>query len=466
MTFLIIIFSPVAYAGYTDECKPENTWTQKSEAGNFSKDREITGTVCVDAGVYNYLNVNIYSKDGKTQAKLIFLDANIDFWAKSILVENGGGLIAGSPEDPIGKKDIRNTVTIHLYGKDTDDGITCKTTTPEKSTAPDFVCGVPATPDNDIWNNKCDPKGCPLPGGVEDKFYGYKKFETDQDKEVRSYFGRKVLAVSYGGTLRMFGNKGATYFYKVDPSKAAIVKAPVKKGDVRLILGKFVDWKIGDKITLVPNNNLSGPSSIYTIQQITAESGDLHASITIESPGITFDSDGKTDYMVVLMDPSGTSWARLDKSLKEGDKTATLDREVDWQVGDKIVVTTTDYLPGHSEELEIIKIKDKKEITFKEGIQYTHNGEKYSLTKHSIPDRLTKEGFNIKEVETRAAVALLSRNIRIVSGGDDYNKELPDDSYFGGHTIVRQGFKQFQIQGVELKQLGQGGRPVRRLTSS
>ena len=30
--------------------------------------------------------------------------------------------------------------------------------------------------------------------------------------------------------------------------------------------------------------------------------------------------------------------------------------------------------------------------------------------------------------------------------------------YFGGHTIVRQGFAAFQVQGVEFRQMGQGGK--------
>ena len=458
MAFLIIMFPPFAYGDYTDDCKPENTWTQKSEEGNFGKDREITGTVCVDTGVYHYLNVNIYSKDGKTETKLIFKDAKIDFWARSILVENGGSLIAGSPEEPIGTKDIKNTLTIHLYGSENDKapGITCRTTSVDDH----ITCGVP----NDRWAHGNSSKGT-LPGGVpDDYFYAYKNLPTyDGQNEGDYFFGRKTLAVSYGGKLQMFGKKGATYFDKVDQSKAAIVKAPVKKGDVHLALGRFVDWNPGDKIALVPKDNLTGSYSIYTIQKVTAESGDLHANITIEDSGITFDDDGKTDYMVVLMDPSGTSWARLkgnlaeDKTAKE--KTLTLDRAVDWQPKDEIVVTTTDYLPGHSEKFTIKSVDETKtQITFNEQIQYPHNGEAYSLDKHKIPDRLKSEGFRIKEVETRSAVALLSRNIRIVSEGTDYNKPFPDDGYFGGHTIVRQGFKQYQVQGVEFYQLGQGGR--------
>jgi hypothetical protein len=79
-------------------------------------------------------------------------------------------------------------------------------------------------------------------------------------------------------------------------------------------------------------------------------------------------------------------------------------------------------------------------------------------------------------VETRAAVGLLTRSIQIVSGGDTLQSPFPgysncmsgtpptcssttgDCYYFGGHTIVRQGFNKFQMQGVEFYQLGQGGR--------
>ena len=50
------------------------------------------GTCTVNAGTYQYHNVNIIL--GGT---LLFTDSQIDFWAESILVENSGSLIAGSP---------------------------------------------------------------------------------------------------------------------------------------------------------------------------------------------------------------------------------------------------------------------------------------------------------------------------------------------------------------------------------
>ncbi len=446
---MALLFCPLNTAVFAEDCTPLPTGT--------GADFEITKPYCVTAGSYNYGFVNIHSG-----GKLTFQDGNIDFWAKSILVENKGSLIAGAPGAPIAKK-----ITIHLYGKETDEGITCKTTTGPPS-SPDFICGVA----KDRWTGK-GGNGYALRGDVEDQFYAYEKLKTDQDrdkqgKEINSFFGRKVLGVSYGGTLQMFGKKGATY---PEPDRTAIIKAPLKKrGDTHMDMDRFVDWKAGTKIVIYPKGKPNRRVEVQTIKSVDIDANDRHASLILEAPGITYLDDGKDDYVVVAMDPSGTSWARLEGDIdNKSGKTLTLDREVDWEAGDRIVVTTTDYLPGHSEELEIIDIKDKRKITFKadeqEGIKYPHNGTKYPLQdKHNIPKRLTDEGFKIREVETRAAVALLTRNIRIVSEGNNYGESLPvagADGYFGGHTIVRQGFNQFQMQGVELRQLGQGGRAAR-----
>ena len=47
-----------------------------------------------------------------------------------------------------------------------------------------------------------------LPG--DDCFYGYDSFDA-ADKGKAAYFGHKVLALSYGGTIQLLGMKGATY---------------------------------------------------------------------------------------------------------------------------------------------------------------------------------------------------------------------------------------------------------------
>jgi len=66
-----------------------------------------------------------------------------------------------------------------------------------------------------------------------------------------------------------------------------------------------------------------------------------------------------------------------------------------------------------------------------------------------------------KGAEIRAAVGLLSRSIRIVSGGGGPGVPFPaatPGAYFGAHMVIRQGFKDVQIQGVQFEDMGQGGK--------
>lgn len=153
---------------------------------------EVTGPCTVGPGTYQYHNVNIYH--GGT---LAFSDAKIDFWAESILVENQSSLIAGSPTQPIGS--AGGLLTIHLYGMDqgtNGSGIECKT---------DPRCGI----DPAIWSSNGSQKFA-LPGGVNDYFYAYMPLDYDGG-DPNAFFGYKVLAVSYGVTLQLYGLKGAKF---------------------------------------------------------------------------------------------------------------------------------------------------------------------------------------------------------------------------------------------------------------
>ena len=45
---------------------------------------------------------------------------------------------------------------------------------------------------------------------MNDCFYSYEALDpSDQKTNPTAYFGHKALAVSYGGTLQLFGQKGA-----------------------------------------------------------------------------------------------------------------------------------------------------------------------------------------------------------------------------------------------------------------
>jgi len=441
-------------AGYEYLALNGSPW--QTPSANLYDLRVIGGCRVLQKNVQNssffFKNVNILN--GGT---LLFYedDAGVafsktDFWASSIIIENGGRLFAYGRDsgpnltwEPFGSK--LGVLTIHLYGKNDavwdrntqqftqqNQGALCKTPR-GPGPAPDLnipPCGIP----KEIWENqdRSDAGKAALPALdaqeqpilVYDYFYKYGPLRGDgqctgteksvfKDGKCRNskgeespnaevgYFGNKVLAVSYGAVLALKGYKGATY-----------------------------------------------------------SETDAWASVN--------------------------SWRRLadGRSLQPGATELVLESAPDWGARDEIVVTTTDYLPGHSEKLQITPAyKGGPTVTFEavdsptKRIQWLHNGVRYGgpndpnhkkLTDR-LPERLTKsldgadDSVVKKGAETRAAVALLTRSIRIVSAGDAAGQNFPaEDSgstySYGAHMVIRQGFKQVQIQGVEFAQMGQGGR--------
>jgi G8 domain len=344
-------------------------------------DLRIDGVACVvPKGTYVYRNVNIWGG-----GSLTFEDAEINFHAHSILVESGGTLEAGAGASG----PVNGPISIWLYGAASDgiESITCKS-------GP--TCGVPQT----IWDSNPNvpmgtmPMGPCTPAAPNaDCFYQYEKFDsTDIDG---SFFGKKVLALSYGGTIILRGVKGVR----------------------------------------------SGP--------VDATPSD-----------------------------SGTSWVRLTDDLPAGKMSFHVDRPVPtWGNNDHIVLTTTDYLPGHSEELMIESVgSDSKGtvINLQKATQFPHYGTAYNFSgiaadKGPADDPNRQPGamagqysLPSRHLETRAAVALLTRSIMIASEDQypvlaDRNTAHFTTGFYGGHTLVRDGFTQYQIDGVEFYQLGQGG---------
>ena len=369
--------------------------------GTIGPDLVISNMTCTVNGAngpYNFHNVYILGTGGAS-GTLAFSNATMDFYAANILVQNGGVLQATG----IGADNGGQVLTIHLYGSPGDPNVVCQQLV---SGVPqdDPTCGVPTTP-SDVWNSnkmnmqyptsctktsQLDPKTL-LPGGVDDCFYQYTKLDGN---DSNAYFGHKVLALSYGGSINLSGYKGA------------------QGGD---------------------DNN----------------------------PAVL-----------------STSWLRLNATLQG--KAAETSLQVsgtpaDWKPGDNIVVTSTDYLPGHAEQLQVgTSGVDGSTVHLTGVVQNPHWGQTYSLATVPCldppdytapnceigPALLPNQSPEDRSLDVRAAVGLLSRSIRIVSDGAAAGTALPSsapDSYFGGHTIVRQGFLSYQVQGVEFYQLGQGG---------
>ena len=402
--------------------------------GDSQPDLLVRSTCLVTGSPHIYNNVNIVQG-----GKLIFVEPDVeprdkttqDFWAKAIIIENGGEMLAGVPyteTDPVTKVatpvDVAKygtngkTLQIHIYGAKPPQGSMGALCVEPEDLYPwkDYTdCGIPR---EGMWNTNGGSEVV-LPGATPavqptDYFYKYGSLHGDASTpngEKIGHFGNKTLALSWGGTLRLRGLKGTT----------------------------------GTSDDVIQTKLLADPDKL-------------------------------TDADMPAVVSSGTSWARL----AGGDGTTlTLDRSVtaDWKAGDQIVVTTTDYSPAHSEVRTLAADPAGATVTLTEPLEFKHNATAYKMGTDKIGADTTfskaivaadgNANF-LESAETRAAVGLLTRSIRILSAGDglptdgDYASdqafnEAGETYSYGAQAVFREGFKQLQIQGVEFAQMGQGG---------
>jgi hypothetical protein len=391
-----------------------------------------------------YVNI-LENRTNKTKGGLYIIDSGkpIELRFASMLVEKGGTLQAGSACNPFGKQG--GTLTISIYGTDpTDEGrqppsapaIQCQTAPQSKYPCfpgtydfqPNkFYCTLTDT--DDPCASTTVPATDPRNYLLED--YGTLNFDPNS-------FGYKVLGVAYGGSLNLFGWKGA-----------------------------------------LPLQNAEGAK--------IAAGEDEHCPVPTATPA-ALDPKEMRDWAAL----SGSSWGRLD-GLNEARTQLTMDRPLkDWQPGDEIVVGTTDWYPSHNEHRTIRSISaDGTMITVcrpvaggsgpggcaetanaADALDYPHYASIFDA-KTIEGAEYTQTGLNRTAVDLRATVGLLTRSIQVRSLGDSAAAAFPAVAdcmiqpdgkgpnpacYFGGHVMARQGFRAFQVQGVEFKQLGQGGR--------
>src|SRR5262249_21706683 len=126
---------------------------------------------------------------------LTFKDERIEFRAKSIIIENGGSLIAGTRANPIGTtglgpdKTHSHVLTIILYGEDQgfagNGGSGAPCLTPNSDDFP--FCGIPKA----AWGG--GQVALPgMPATFTDTFYQYKPLFADGG-DPNAFFGYKVL---------------------------------------------------------------------------------------------------------------------------------------------------------------------------------------------------------------------------------------------------------------------------------
>lgn len=153
-----------------------------------------------------------------------------------------------------------------------------------------------------------------------------------------------------------------------------------------------------------------------------------------------------------LAEPSGNgiSWTRLEGFVAVGATSMKLNDTVinrgsggafDWQVGDRLILSTTDYNPRMSEVITITGFIDSRTITFSPPLVYSHFGS-YSLG-----------------VDMRASIGLLTRNILLTTNEERWSGSSdPVDSpgTLGTHIMIMQGFVAARAQGLAIRRGGQG----------
>jgi cell surface hyaluronidase len=142
-----------------------------------------------------------------------------------------------------------------------------------------------------------------------------------------------------------------------------------------------------------------------------------------------------------------TSWAQLNGSVTAGANSLQLASQVNWQVGDKIVIAPTRWsvdpvTGGHINEAEVREINGINEagtvIQVKPALAYPHYGAQ-STYSNSVSSWTLDE---------RAEIGLLSRNITIQGDAGS------SGSQFGGHMMSMAGTS-VHVSGVEFYRMGQ-----------
>ncbi|PRP77174.1 hypothetical protein PROFUN_14515 [Planoprotostelium fungivorum] len=159
---------------------------------------------------------------------------------------------------------------------------------------------------------------------------------------------------------------------------------------------------------------------------------------------------------------NGPTWTRLSSTARNGTKTLQLEDSINWSVGDKVVIASTDF----SEVLDFKAYQGKDDYKESIGQPFPDQNEVRTIAavngkQITLDAPLTFDHWG--QGNEKAEVGLLTR--RIVIKGDD--RSASDN--FGGHFLMRKGpitqveppqtlrTEISQISGVEFTQMGQQG---------
>jgi len=127
-------------------------------------------------------------------------------------------------------------------------------------------------------------------------------------------------------------------------------------------------------------------------------------------------------------------WTKVAQDALAGTNTVVTAEDVDYQPGDKLVLTSNEHY-SMTEELTVVSLgSDKRTLQVTPALQFTHESR-----------LLTIEG---RRVDMRCEIGLMSRNV-IIQGGDESGPQL-----FGVHTMLVHGGI-YRIENTEVRSCGQ-----------
>jgi hypothetical protein len=129
--------------------------------------------------------------------------------------------------------------------------------------------------------------------------------------------------------------------------------------------------------------------------------------------------------------PRNVVWTTLSATAASGSNQLKLKEAVDWQVGEKVVITTTSYVATETEVMTIQAVSvDGLTLTLNESLKYAHL---------SFVETLTTG----KTVQIAAAVGLLTRNVKII--GAEYEGQESD---LYGMTMLVSDYSALNSDGI------------------
>ena len=133
--------------------------------------------------------------------------------------------------------------------------------------------------------------------------------------------------------------------------------------------------------------------------------------------------------VLILHGDQENAWTKLAETAEAGSTRINVLDASGWEVGDQIVLASTDFNPRQAETRHISTISGNT-LTLDEPLEYMHFGE---IT---------------YDVDQRGEVGLLTRNIKVQASAD------AEETWFGGHIMAMDG-STMTVSGVELTRMGQ-----------